>query len=913
MALAALIFLPLLASLSCALAPRAWRTPVAWTAGVFALATLAVLALSGPAVFAGEVLRAGTPWLPVAGVGFTLRLDGLGFLFALLVAGIGALVLLYSAYYLERDDSAPRLFALLCLFMAAMLGVVLAGDLVTLVVFWEATSLVSFLLVGYWNRRAEARQGARMALVVTGAGGLCLLAAAVLVGQVVGSFDLDVVLGAGDVLRGHPWYPLVLALFLLAAFTKSAQFPFHFWLPHAMAAPTPVSALLHSATLVKAGVFLLARFHPLLAGTEAWFWSVSTVGLATLLLGAWFALHQHDLKGLLAYSTVSHLGLITLLFGLDTPVAVVAGVFHIFNHALFKASLFMAVGIIDHECGTRDLRRVNGMFRYLPITSLLAMTAAASMAGVPLLNGFLSKEMFFAESLALESHGLLRWTTPLAATLAGLFSVAYSMRFIHDTFFHGAPVDLPRTPHEPVIWMRLPVALLVLACLAVGLFPAHTVGPLLAVAAGAAGGALPDYSLAVWHGFTAPLAMSVAAFAGGLGLYFHLQRGRALHRHAPRLVSGKHRYDRLQERLVAGARLIILWSHNGSLQRYLSLLLLTAVALALAMLAVHGVPLPSPPPPPGAAVLLWGIGMASAVAATVAHRFRLVAVLLLGAVGLVVALAFAWLSAPDLALTQLLVEMTGLLLMLMALRHLPRSAPVEPAGRCALHLAIAVGCGAGMTLLTLAMLGLGHPSAIAPFFLEHAKRMAGGNNVVNVILVDFRAFDTLGEITVLAVAALTVFALLYGYRARTPRLPEAVSFPLLARVAPVLLPLAGAVSLFLLLRGHDLPGGGFIAGLVLAVALSLQAMAQGLDSLAPLRPALHPLLSGGLAVAAATGAAAFVFAHPFLTSASGHPVLPLVGAVPLASALLFDLGVWLVVGAAMLLVLTGLGRAGRRR
>jgi multicomponent K+:H+ antiporter subunit A len=342
-----------------------------------------------------------------------------------------------------------------------------------------------------------------MALTITGAGGLCLLAGVLLIGHIVGSFRLDVVLASGDLIRAHPLYETALVLVLLGAFTKSAQFPFHFWLPHAMAAPTPVSAYLHSATMVKCGVFLLARLYPALGGSEAWFWIVSSVGGATLLVGAYVAIFQHDLKGLLAYSTISHLGLITLLLGLSEPLAVVAAVFHIINHATFKAGLFMSAGIIDHECGTRDMRRINGLLRPMPYTAVLGITAAAAMAGVPLLNGFLSKEMFFAEAVA-KRHPRRRWPgcCPACALLAGIFGMAYSLRFVHDVFFNGEPHDLPRTPHEAPFFMRLPVLLLVLLCLAVGLAPGPVAGPLLAVAAqaalyGAPGPALPNYHLAL--------------------------------------------------------------------------------------------------------------------------------------------------------------------------------------------------------------------------------------------------------------------------------------------------------------------------------------------------------------------------------------------------------------------------------
>eukprot|EP01036_Dinobryon_divergens_P049480 gene49480-66290_t len=315
----------------------------------------------------------------------------------MLVTSIGLLVILYARYYMGKDDPIPRFFSFLLAFMGAMAGVVLSGNIIQIAFFWELTSLFSFLLIGYWHHRKDARRGARMALTVTGTGGLAMLAGMLVLGHIVGSYDLDHVLAAGRLIQNHPLYLTALVLILLGALTKSAQFPFHFWLPHAMAAPTPVSAYLHSATMVKAGVFLMARLWPALSGTEEWFWLVGGAGLATLLVGGYAAMFQNDLKGLLAYSTISHLGLITLLLGLNSPLAAVAAVFHIMNHATFKASLFMAAGIIDHETGTRDMQRLSGLYRYMPATATLAMVASAAMAGVPLLNGFLSKEMFFAE------------------------------------------------------------------------------------------------------------------------------------------------------------------------------------------------------------------------------------------------------------------------------------------------------------------------------------------------------------------------------------------------------------------------------------------------------------------------------------------------------------------------------------
>ncbi len=529
----ALILVPFFASVLVA-AVGVRRPRVApWLAGLVALACCALLAVAAPEVFSGRVLRSAVPWF--AGVDVALRMDGLAFTFALLVCAIGALVVLYAAYYLSPDDPPGRFFASLLAFMGAMLGVVLAGDLIVLVVFWELTSVTSFLLIGFWKHRADARQGARMALAITGGGGLCLLAGVLLIGHIVGSYDLDRVLAAGDLIRAHPAYVPALVLVLLGAFTKSAQFPFHFWLPHAMAAPTPVSAFLHSATMVKAGVFLLARLWPVLSGTEAWFWIVTGAGACTLLLGSYLAMFQNDLKRLLAYSTISHLGLITLLLGLNSPLAAVAAVFHVMNHATFKASLFMAAGIVDHETGTRDIRRLHGLYRAMPITGTLALVASAAMAGVPLLNGFLSKEMFFAETVFLSAHPGVEFLLPVVATLAGLFAVVYALRFSVDIFLGSRSGDLPREPHEPVRWMRVPIELLVLACLVVGIAPAWSIGPFLdAAARPVVGGTLPEFSLAIWHGFNAPLGMSLVATAGGIVAYLLLK---------PKLDSG--RYDRI--------------------------------------------------------------------------------------------------------------------------------------------------------------------------------------------------------------------------------------------------------------------------------------------------------------------------------------------------------------------------------
>ena len=933
MTLLALALLPWLGAALVACLPGTARRAAAWVAGVTALVVTALALASASAVFGGEVLRWSVPWLPALGLQFGFRLDGLAWLFALLIGGIGALVVLYAAWYLDPADPAPRFFTFLLLFMGAMLGVVLADNLILLVLFWELTSLSSFLLIGYWHHREDAREGARMALTVTGLGGLCLLAGALLIEQIVGSTQLDVVLASGDLIRAHPMYPTALVLVLLGAFTKSAQFPFHFWLPHAMAAPTPVSAYLHSATMVKCGVFLLARLYPALGGSEPWFWIVSLTGLTTLLIGAYIAIFQHDLKGLLAYSTISHLGLITLLFGLGEPLAVVAGVFHIINHATFKAGLFMSAGIIDHECGTRDMRRINGLWKYMPFTATLGMTAAAAMAGVPLLNGFLSKEMFFAEAVAKNSHAAMTLLLPVGATLAGVFGVAYSARFVHDVFFNGEPVGLPKTPHEAPFFMRLPVLLLVMLCLLVGLLPALTVGPLLAVAAqaalyGAPGPALPAYTLSLWHGFNLPLLMSAVASVGGVLLYFGLQRFVNLHRlvRLPLWIKsgGRDLFQALQAAGVAAARGLTGALETGSLQRYLMLLVLLALAAGAWPFLRAG---PSAEAAPWhlhgmnfVALVVWAIGMAGALATVLMYRQRLLALLPLGAVGLVVCLAFVWFSAPDLALTQLLVEVVSIVLLLLALRWLPAQSPVEPqAWRRWRDALIALAVAAGVTALVWMVLTRPF-DAISPFYLANALPLGGGANAVNVIIVDFRAFDTLGEITVLAIAALTMHALLADFAPPLP-LPggsPAQRHPLMLQlIARLVLPFAVLLSIFFYLRGHNLPGGGFIAGLLLAIALLLQQVAHGQAWVAAHATGGRELdfrgwAGWGLLIAVGTGLASGWYGAPFLTSTYDYPWLPGVGGVPLASASAFDLGVYLVVVGGVMVMMTSIARLSRR-
>nr|WP_245295723.1 monovalent cation/H+ antiporter subunit A [Xaviernesmea rhizosphaerae] len=940
-----LVFAPLAGSIAAICLPSRQGTEAAWLSGLVAFLCLGISVFLYLQVSHRGVITWQMDWIPQYGLNLKLRMDGLSWMFSALISAIGLLVVVYARYYMSPSDPVPRFFSLFLAFMSAMLGLVLSGNLVLMAIFWEMTSIVSFLLIGYWYQNAQARDGARMALTITATGGLCLLVGLMLIGHIVGSYDLDAVLASGDAIRNHPLYLVALILILAGALTKSAQFPFHFWLPHAMAAPTPVSAFLHSATLVKAGIFLLTRFWPVMAGTDAWFWLVGLAGLTTLLLGAYFAIFQHDLKGLLAYSTISHLGLITVLLSLGSPVAAVAAIFHTLNHATFKASLFMAAGIIDHETGTRDIRRLSGLFRYMPHTATLAMVASASMAGVPLLNGFLSKEMFFAEAIETHKVNLLDTLTPYVATLASLFSVTYSVRFIHSVFFGPPPRDLPKIPHEPVRWMRLPVEFLVLACLIVGVVPSLTIGPMLHTAVTAVLGAeTPYYSLAVWHGWNLPLFMSIIALVGGVLLYVLMKPYLANSVEGPpyiRRLEGQRIFERV---LVAlswrWARLIEAKASTRRLQPQLRILAAVSLLAAAVPLLHRGfqpaeIVLRGIDP---AFAFVWLIGMACAVGAAWQAKFhRLAALVLLGGAGLITCITFVWLSAPDLAVTQLLVEIVTTVLILLGLRWLPKrieqaTKPEEMTFGVRLRrlrdFLVAVACGLGLTLISYTVMTRQMPGTISSFFLERAYSEGGGTNVVNVTLVDFRGFDTFGEIAVLCIVALTVFALLLRFRPASESLekPEqqqvqnayddrhpdrakgdSVSDYLFvpAILMRWMFPVIGMLAAYLFFRGHDLPGGGFAAGIAMSIGFILQYMAGGTRWVEE-RLRIHPLrwMSIGLLVCSATGLGSWALGYPFLTSTSHYLHLPVIGDVPLASAILFDLGVFsLVLGATVLILI----------
>ncbi|NHB56744.1 monovalent cation/H+ antiporter subunit A [Acinetobacter sp. 194] len=887
------------------------------------LTSFILLLTQAKQVLNGVVLSEQWSWLPQLGINFSFRLDALGLIFALLITGIGTLIYIYAYYYLNPRNSLNKLYALLMLFMAAMLGISLSNNLIILLVFWELTSISSFLLVGYWNNYDAAQRGARMALTITGMGGLAMLGGFILLGQITNTYEIDQIVTMTDTIQSSSLFIPVLILVLLGAFTKSAQFPFHFWLPNAMAAPTPVSAYLHSATMVKAGIFLLARLMPIFVGSALYHGLVTSIGLLTLCMAAFFAIFKEDLKGLLAYSTISHLGLIVCLLGLGSPLAVAAAIFHIINHATFKAALFMIAGIIDHETGTRDLRKLSGVWQLLPFTATLTMITAAAMAGVPLTNGFLSKEMFFTELLANLSGGLAVFAA-FVATMAGLFAVAYSARLVHGVFFDGdIGRDVPKKDaHEPPIGMRAPAIFLATLCIAVGILPALLVQNF--VNAGTRASIhQPEFEgvhLAIWHGFNLPLLMSAIALIGGIIFYFALAKGGKIRDIDldPLLgkLQGKLLFEDFLKYLLTYSRKIKRATETGSLQNYLLWIVIFSIVMVTIPLYGNGIFTGTREltHAPILAIILWLLLFSACWMMLWFHHERIKAVLISGAVGLVVTLVFVTLSAPDLALTQITVDVVTTVLLLMSLSLLPQLTPYESSQtRRWRDAVIAIGGGLGVGWIAWLILTRDHNS-ISWFFIQQSLPLGGGSNVVNVILVDFRGFDTFGEITVLGIAAIGALCMMDGMRAHGTVMTQGLTYrfnpsPLMFRItASWVLPIALVVSLYIFLRGHNLPGGGFIAGLITSMALVIQYIALGQDQAEQMLKAksgrLYEIWIGfGLVIAGITGLAAWLWGRPFLTSAHIYIEPVILGKMHLASAAAFDLGVYLtVVGATMLLI-----------
>jgi multicomponent Na+:H+ antiporter subunit A len=867
-------------------------------AGVLA-AWPAVLA----AAFGSELLRVGAdgtrrvelPWAPSLGLSLSFTLDGLGLLFATLITGAGALIVLYASRYLEGHAQAGRFHAWLFAFMGAMLGVALSDNILTLFVFWELTGFTSFLLIGFEHERRAARSAAIQAFIVTGAGGLALLAAGVLLVDVAGTANLSAMVVARASIVASPIYPAIAGLILLAAFTKSAQVPFHFWLPNAMEAPTPVSAYLHSATMVKAGVYLIARMTPLVGSTALWTTTVTAAGAVTMIVGAYRAVQETDLKRILAYSTLSALGVLTMLLGVGTREAIIAALVYLVAHAGYKGALFLVAGVIDHEVGTRDISALKGLRRAMPITAAAGAAAALSMAGLPLTLGFVAKDGAYAALL--DGSQWFPWLLALIVFASILMGLAGLLAGVLP--FRGlAP---PKQVHDPPWPMWIPPLVLATCGLVAGVAPSMLNGA-LASAATAIAGVPVDVSLSIWHGLTPALLLSVLTLtAVALAYAAH----EAVRTRTWRMRYGtEDLYDGVLSALDSVSRAIGPALHSASLRTYVMVIVVTSVAIGgVALLTDPGLGSAVPRTSIMAHdVLIVFIIIAGAIAATVA-RSTMAAVLSLGAVGYGVAVIFLGFGAPDLAMTQFSVETLTVLIYVLVFRHFRGLG--ERSRRLVLVRdgLIATGIGVLIGGLLLSIATTETAPRLKEYFAEFGPTLGHGRNIVNVILVDFRAFDTLGEITVLATAALGVRGLLrFAADGRVDHQPvQPVDSPIFRTAARLLMPLLLVFSVFLLLRGHNEPGGGFVGGLVAAAAFALYAIAFGVQRA---RQALlvRPLtlLGAGLLIALLGGVPAVIRGEPFL-SAVWAP-----GSIPVGTPAVFDLGVFLVVTGVVLMMIFSL-------
>jgi multicomponent Na+:H+ antiporter subunit A len=744
-------------------APGLYRLAGDATGWLVALVPLAIcvyfLTFVG-SVASGEVFAVVYPWVPSLGVELAFYVDGWSLLFAVLITLVGVLVLIYAGSYLHGHPLIGRFYLFILLFMGSMLGLVLADNLLLLFVFWELTSISSYFLIGFDCKREASRTAALQALLITGAGGLALLAGMVLLGQVTGGSEISGFLASGDLVRGHSLYGPILVLVLLGAFTKSAQVPFHFWLPNAMEAPTPVSAYLHSATMVKAGIYLLGRLSPVLGGTDAWVYTVTLVGAVTMVFAAWLSLRQEDLKRILAYSTISALGVLVMLLGMGTEGAAKGAAVFLFAHALYKGALFLVAGAVDHETGTRNVKLLGGLGRAMPITATAAVLAALSMAGIPPLFGFIAKEIFYEGVLHSE-------VAPALLTAAAVFSaiifVNVAMVVGIYPFLSKQTGHTPKHPHEGPIGLWLGPLCLASLSLVCGLLANFLPAPLLAAASSAVAGAPLALDLSLWHGWTFTLALSALTLAGGWAVFQA--------RHALARIAAGFRIDapwgpqNWYAQILAGLNLTARWQTRVLQSGYLRYYLLTVIVGA-----VLAIGFPLTVRNEFAFDLRWSdyrfYELALAVLiilATLMAIFcssRLGAVTALGVVGYSIALIFILFGAPDVAMTQFLIETLMVILFVSVFYFLPRYSVLSGAPARWRDAVVAISAGALMTGLTLVATAAQFQAPISDFFAEHSYPLAYGRNIVNVILVDFRALDTLGEITVLGVAGAGVFALL---------------------------------------------------------------------------------------------------------------------------------------------------------
>ncbi len=936
---------PLLICLFGALAAAAYgwpalnrRVSMRWASRIVALAPLTAFGLilsQSLTVATGKPLTFSIEWLPTIGLNVSLYFDGLSALFALLVSGIGVIVVIYAGYYFSDDRSAWRFLTYLMLFMTAMLGVVMAGDVITLFICWEGTSVTSYLLVGYKTKDEAARRGALKALLITGGGGIALLLGLLLVAGVSGGADFATILAGGEALRQSTLYPAMVLLLALGAFTKSAQTPFHVWLPQAMTAPTPASAYLHSATMVKAGIYLMARLNPVLGTTTLWFWLLTIAGLTTMLVGAYVGLKQNDLKALLAYSTISQLGVMMLLIGQETDIASKALVISIVAHALYKSALFLIAGIIDHETGTRDLRRLGGLRRYFPVSFVLASIAALSMAGLPPMFGFLAKETLLASAIRSEVGPIVDVLFPVAAVIAGALLLAQAGTLVVDTFL-GKPRDPSLHPHQPALGMRISPAIPVFLSLAIGLLPEpEPLAQLLASAASASFGGKVKVSLEIWTGINVPLILSIVAISIGAVIFVNRSRVRGWMQGFAADWTLDRVYTRSMQ-LIDRAAYLVTHVQAGYIRRYLFIMLIGAGGLIVWFNAFPSIRAPISHLSLGDGMTLLRVfALLLAVAASAISlliRRDFLAILGLTASGLGVALLMILEPAPDVALVQIVVDILSTLIIVLVLTRLPqtmrlRSTDTLPrASRRGLirDALLALGVSVVVTAIVLtALTSRPRDSIVTPYYEQSAKPLTGASDIVGAIVVDFRGFDTLIEITVFGLAGLGVYTLLrYASRKagdveradsrhwekfRTLGIggPRTSSFMHL--LAYVTLPLALIVAATHMMYGHDQPGDGFTAGVIISLAVGLCYVVFGYDEVKRRLPWVKSgyLIGGGVLLAMVNAGVGAVLGGAFFAPIDfGERLgLPLPQGFHLSTAFLFEVAICLsVLGSASYII-----------
>lgn len=939
--------------------PRAGWLLALIPASAFGLLLYAVAQTNGnPLIFS-------VPWIPALGLNFSLYLDALAALFALLITGIGTLVVIYTGYYFDHSPAAKggghtpaieyRFFAYILLFMLAMLGVVLAGDLITLFLFWEGTSISSFLLIAYKYKDEAARKGAFKSLFITGGGGIALLVGFLFIMSISGSADFTTVLASGDLLRSSPLYPALFALVALGAFTKSAQFPAHIWLPDAMSAPTPASAFLHSATMVKAGIYLLARLNPALGGTDAWFWTLSIFGLTTMLVGAYLGVRQNDLKALLAYSTVSQLGVLVALIGQNAEIAFKALVIGILAHALYKSALFMSAGIIDHETGTRDLRKLGGLRKQMPVMFGIISIAALSMAGLPPLFGFLAKETLLAAATYTGLPAVAGFFFPILVVTAGALILFQAGILVWGVFL-GQPAD-PRHPphgHDPRWGFWLAPALPVLLSLAVGLAPVEPafLTNFLAEAAKAAYGAKVKVSLALWTGINVPLILSIVAVSLGSALLWQRVRIRALLADILPNLTVNALYDAVLRGLDWGAREATLLQ-RGQLRFYIGIMLAATFGMVLWF---GGLPLSFFNAQalfalPESNVVFSFLRIASLVVAVGASLVSVIlqrdlhAILGFGVAGLAVAAWMAFEPAPDVALVQVVVDILATIILVLTLTIIPRKLR-KRAQEFTLRQTrvglmrdamVALGLGAVVFIVSFASLeSRAHPAPASVYYDQNAKALAGASDMVGAIVVDFRALDTMLEVMVFAFAALGIYTVMHytvrkaGKSEQTepeepqnpPDEPRGIyglpTSPFLHLLAYALLPLGALLAITQVLYGHDQPGDGFTAGVTLSLAISSWYIIFGYNAIKERLQWLKPVrfIATGLGLALLNALLGFLLGNGALGKGffavvdygkliGIAPYLP--NGVALSNAFVFEVAICFVVMGASVLILDNLG------